>query len=568
MTAARDRAHPGKQSARTRRSIGGLAAWLALAGVLGAMVPLFLCMPPWIDTALFDMCAREVLRGEQPYRDFFLHGPPGMILAYSFVRSIVGWSSVGLRAADLAILTLIGVLCGWRFLQASAAAWRRVLLLTLIYLFYFSVGEWSHCQSDLWMLLPALLALALHLRMLPWSRPMAGRAVLEGVAWGLAFLIKPFVVVPALCVFATDLGRYRQSDRRAILTELAGVLFGGLMVGSAVVAWLRWTGNWPFFYEATFAGWNQDYFLGAEGPVYRSEHLLTWFWPWTLLHLLAVPVAGWLVALNFLGRRSTDEAAPTSPFHPEGGQGRVRGAIEPAFVAFYLGWLFQATYLQHQLAYQMVPAVILSLTLLMGARVTLLRQRHWSLRHAAGWCAAGFLGWCLLYHPLLAPARMRVWTKCWSQGSSAEIRNALTVETDPSAPDWVRLAQVETFLRSRRLRDHQLTCYAPSTVHVYRDLDTLPSTRFILLMPAMSMFARHRAEIGEEVRRSPERYILSDLVLLGISREAADRGTSLSVSDLPPPGPDAPPDFAQRYPYIWPGIFRAGRYIVHDKSAG
>ena len=163
---------------------------------------------------------------------------------------------------------------------------------------------------------------------------------------------------------------------------------------------------------------------------------------------------------------------------------------------------------------------------------------------------------------------MNVWLRCWREGSSAQIRNALTVETDPSAPDWVRLGEVEAFLRGRRLRDHQLTCYAPSTIHVYRDLDTKPSTRFILLMPAMSMFVGHRAEIAEEVKRSPERYILSDLVLLGMNREVADRGTGKSLSDLPEPGPDAPPDFAQRYPYIFPAIFRAGRYYVHDKSQG
>jgi hypothetical protein len=549
VTAARDVADPGKRLHPTGRSIWTVAAWLALASVLAAMVPLFLCMPPWIDTALFDMCAREVMRGEQPYRDFFLHGPPGMILAYSLVRSTVGWSSIGLRAADLAILTLIGILCAWRFLPTWAFTSRRVALLAVIYLFYFSVGEWSHCQSDVWMLLPALVALALHLQMLPWSWPMPARALLEGLAWGMAFLIKPFVAIPALCAVALDSRLYQRGCRLARVSECAGILLGGLIVGGGVVAWLRWTGNWPFFYEATFAGWNQDYLLGAEGPGYRTGHLLTWFWPWTLLHLLAVPIAVRTIARRFLGAPAPDK-------------------YMPSFAGFYLGWLFQAAYLQHQLCYQMVPAVILALTLLTGAKITLLGERRRGLRRAVGLCAGGFVAWCLVEHPLLAPARMKAWARCWSEGSSAEVRNILTVETDPSAPDWVRLSEVEAFLRSRRLRDHQLTCYAPSTVHVYRDLDTKPSTRFILLMPAMSMFAGHRAQIAEEVKRSPERYILSDLILLGISREEADRGTSYSLSDMPRPSPDAPPDFAQRYPYIFPPIFRAGRYYVHDKSAG
>src|SRR5262249_2068566 len=156
-----------------------------------------------------------------------------------------------------------------------------VLLLAVIYLFYFSVGEWSHCQSDLWMMLPALVALALHLRVLPWLEPLPGRAFLQGLAWGVAFLIKPFVALPAVGAVRFDRRLYQRHWRLAIVTECAGILLGGLVVGSAAVLWLRWTGNWRFFYEATFAGWNQDYFFGAEGPAYRTEHLLTWFWPWT-----------------------------------------------------------------------------------------------------------------------------------------------------------------------------------------------------------------------------------------------------------------------------------------------
>jgi len=84
----------------------------------------------------------------------------------------------------------------------------------------------------------------------------------------------------------------------------------------------------------------------------------------------------------------------------------------------------------------------------------------------------------------------------------------------------------------------------------------------------MSMFVGHRAEIADAVKRSPERYILSDLILLGISRRKADRGTSYHLSDLPPPGPNAPPDFKERYPYIFPPMFRAGRYFVHERNRG
>jgi hypothetical protein len=41
-------------------------AWAALL-LLAACVPLFVCMPLTPDTILYDLCARNVMRGGVPY---------------------------------------------------------------------------------------------------------------------------------------------------------------------------------------------------------------------------------------------------------------------------------------------------------------------------------------------------------------------------------------------------------------------------------------------------------------------------------------------------------------------
>src|SRR5207248_1926801 len=82
------------------------SVWLAravLAAALVAGVPPFLRMPPWCDATLYDVAARNLLRGGVHYRDVFDTNTPGFVWAVAAVRAALGWSTEALRAVDLAI---------------------------------------------------------------------------------------------------------------------------------------------------------------------------------------------------------------------------------------------------------------------------------------------------------------------------------------------------------------------------------------------------------------------------------------------------------------------------------
>src|SRR5690606_10115605 len=119
---------------------------------------------------------------------------------------------------------------------------------------------------------------------------------------------------------------------------------GGVLVGAAGVAWLHWSGAWPYFWQ-TLTEWNPRYFeAGKEhwtvgrliGTVYR---LL----PWILLHLIAVPwavrdVVAWILHPRDQHKRQTLSA--------------MLGVV-------YLAWLAQSLFLQHLFDYIHAPGVLL-----------------------------------------------------------------------------------------------------------------------------------------------------------------------------------------------------------------
>src|SRR5262249_41472170 len=130
----------------------------------------------------------------------------------------LGWSTEALRFMDIALFA-VSVWLLTRFVgkissvsedrdQTLAYASPSALPIwfaVLCFLFYFSTTEWCHCQRDLWMLPFALAALLLRRRQMESLRDLTQssgrlflRTVAEGLCWGVAFWIKPFVAVPAL----------------------------------------------------------------------------------------------------------------------------------------------------------------------------------------------------------------------------------------------------------------------------------------------------------------------------------------------------------------------------------
>src|SRR5262249_41979112 len=130
-----------------------------LAAVLAVNVPPFLCLALTSDVSQWDLCTRTVLRGGVLYRDALENNFPGMLWLHALVRSLLGWQSEVLRGADLLVIGAAIWLLARQL--PSGEPGPRLALAAGLFLFYFSTSEWCHCQRDPWLLLPALLALAL-----------------------------------------------------------------------------------------------------------------------------------------------------------------------------------------------------------------------------------------------------------------------------------------------------------------------------------------------------------------------------------------------------------------------
>jgi hypothetical protein len=234
----------------------------------------------------------------------------------------------------------------------------------LFLFFYLSTTEFSHCQPDVWMLLPALAALALRIRQADRvmhvtgdTRRVAGAALAEGICWGLAVLFKPPVLLPALaCLLLSTAWALvaRPRSVRKIVADFAGLHTGGLLVGGVTVGWMTASGNWPHFVEAAFGGWAGEYYRHSPNWIDRTLIAFLVPWPWGLAHLAAIPLAFLSVGTSF---RLVSQHDPD----------RNRPALGLALLSVcYLAWFIQANFIQQQLPYHQVPAVFLALAVLVG----------------------------------------------------------------------------------------------------------------------------------------------------------------------------------------------------------
>jgi hypothetical protein len=500
--------------------------WLALAALLVVLVPPFLCMPLTVDAAFYDTCARHVLRGGALERDLLYLPPPGMPWALALVRVTLGTSSVAARAADLAVVAgIIALLAAWlRAMGVPRAA--RVWFAAALAAVYLTTTEWVQVQVDTWMLLPALAAL--HLRRHRFEGLATPGAVVEGVCWGMACLFKPFVLVPAGACWLASAVLLRQQTRRwaPLVLDAACLLAGGLLAAATWQSWLLSSGSWSAYWH-NFFDIRSDYYVISLPWQQRVAIVFTGLWPWTLLHLPGLVVAG-LVALAL--------------FRPSASAGaRAGGAL---LAATYLGWLAQANFIQSQNAYHMLPTVFLALALLAGWVSGLPVRR-------AAW--AGLFGVALavaVCQPAARPQRLALWGRCWREGSSAEMRNRLALDREWFwTPDWVELGQVADFLREQGVKDGELICYSASTVHLYTALDVRPATPYLYPSVYLGLFPGHRASIVNSLRGGPARFLVTDA-----HEVVRHRGMEV---DVPAGGTTA-----VYYPESEPVVFQAGRYSV------
>jgi hypothetical protein len=185
--------------------------------------------------------------------------------------------------------------------------------------------------------------------------------------------------------------------------------------------------------------------------------------------------------------------------------------------------------------------------------------------------------------PVLARNRLATWPLCVTQGSTPAVRDRLKVL---QTPDWQDLHRVAAYLRSLNLRDGELVCFQNSLVHLYLELGLRPATRYVFLEICTVFFADRREVLREALSASRQKYVVTDLMAGGLSREDMDRlpsgertfalvvGRALLPVTEPQTGQSARPTSAPSgrdvYPWSQPVVFRAGRYAVHrvDRPVG
>jgi hypothetical protein len=481
--------------------------WASVGLLLMAALPLFVCMPLWSDATILDLCGRTFLRTGGFYREIFHNGSPGMIWLQAGVRRLFGWRSEVLRFADAVVVVTIVCLLIWD-LSPQGRPWLAFFLLV----FYFSTPEGCHCQRDLWMLLPALLALRLHEQeataLMRGETPNKGRVFGEGIYWGIAILIKPFVAVPgAACWLRSAIQVRRWQVVNDALCRTAGVA----AVGCGAVLWLWWSGDWSAFVETHL---HSDYYQGGPPLWARVTEMTQRFWPWSLVNVAAIPTSIALLAM------------PSSTF-------------APVLAAFYLGWLFQANFIQWQFHYHQVPTIFL------GARV--LAEIRWPVM--VRFAAFALLIWGLFAHPLLA--RLSLWPRCWTEGSTADLRDRLTLDAESYPPTWKELEEVQRFLESQQVRDKELTCFSTASLPLYLSMGLEPPTRFHGEFGLLVFFPRRHDEIMQAMAASPERFVVTDLLLLGLKPEQVRGRIQLG------------PQLSTTAPWKYPVVYHSGRYWVH-----
>lgn len=536
-------------SPRRTFSLVRLALPVALIGLTVVVgVPLFLHTPLWCDVTLYDMAARNILTGGVHYRDLFDTNTPGFVWLLAGIRALVGWSSESLLAVDLLIvLGTTLTLCRLAKL-AGATALNRLWLAAGCAGFYLFTHEMAHAQRDVWLSLPALLAVLVRLKRI--TRPGGSTvsrvflpAMGEGALWAVAVWIKPHFLLVATCWWlltaprlagARSVGRGWWAWVGVLVADISGCLVSGGLIGVVGVWYLITSGTWAAFTEVMTA-WNVGYLDSTLHAIHTRWGIFVWFPPWNFLAPLTVIFA--LIAIVdarlWTGRFRPPEQGGL--LHPiafrgvwfTGGTDEQRYA-RACLGAIYILWVLQGIVLQRSYLYIHVAEVMIGLAV-------------WA---AHRWNAAALIfGWlfivqaCWVFAPqsmgdaainnaavrevftphlLFDRRRNAHWPDCFRPLHGAE-RNQLYDDLrreviHPANIGWVELGEVADYLRTRQIGDEQLVCWHDSPHALYLMLNVKPGIRFMHVNTARMINDDCDRRVCEEFwGNTDKRFVVIDL---------------------------------------------------------
>lgn len=564
--------------------------WTAPLLILITQLPIFLQSSLTPDTVLYDLQARCLLNGGVLYRDIVEPNLPGVVWVHAVVRTCVGDSSVALRIFDLMVLGgicfLLQSFIVGGFQEPEKTQVARSFVMSLLLLFYLSTSEWCHCQRDTWMLLPSLAAM--WLRVLACERSVCGRhghdftlndaasepepatgdlrvCFLEGTLWAVGFWLKPFVAVPAIAVLAVSC--MFVPSRKIAAQQIGTVLAGGLCVGLAGIYWMMRTGCWVPFVDM-LTSWNADYFQAGRSR-WTSDRYIAHaqrFFPWIILHLPAIAIAGRAI-LRAIQNRGTPLFAVRE------------GLASLVLQAGYLGWLLQAFAFQQLFDYIHVPGIMLALAVCVQAGAFMFRTANTRAEvvnvqpffcHLCLPLATAFVAVALLNSPATVWSRQRHWYRCLQActGSKLEPQVKDQIALTPM-PRWQELQPVMDKLSDLCDDDVSVLAYNGNLIHLYPAMSFQPPTRFVYVDVLARCFPRRRPEMLTAIENSKAEYVVSDLVEDGwaaevwtAGRSAADGSASqLSTTELLPKAL-ALQSNSLFFPYNQTPVFRSGGYVI------
>ena len=533
----------------TVETVPTTSRWLLVGSAVALLVILIVNVPPFLrtpldcDPILFDLYARDMLRGKVLYRDMVENNTPTMILLHMLVRSTLGHSPEALRIVDLAVVGLgLGFLARWfrpgrRDLHVFAFC-----LLTALYL---TTTEWCHVQRDVWLLLPVIGAL--YLRRKQMLRLTANRgaflgAVFEGIIWGLAVWMKPYALVMAAAVWALGMiwSRTRGASRKAILGDFAGLMLGGIVIGGAGLAVMHALGILVPYYDH-ITNWGMEY-QNEDADAY----VLRWFWrlsylvrnaPWSLVYIFLIPVAAVLAVRSIRSRP------------PAGTDDRPDRVLLSTLL---VSWGFQAWFLQHAFDYPHIAgemfALVLAIDLAAGRPTPRLRAR--SLAMLAAITVVG--------HGIRFVERVTIWGECLRADVPPELYDRLSTY---ERMGWAELEGINQFLRSQNVRQGEFNVIGDSALPLWEMLDQTPPTRYYIVHNNLVSFQSHKEEMLKALSEVPnQRYLVCNLIEFHLDPEK-EYDSSNPASWAPSKGWYGPRKWAEKI------VFRSGRYAVVAMTA-